>query len=76
MYSTISEAMSIYRAISPSNRYTILEEVGGASITGTAAELYRAIIEAGSAAGANVSHVPATPGDVEAWAIIEAAYNS
>lgn len=46
MYSTISEAMSIYRAISPSNRYTILEEVGGASITGTAAELYRAIIEA------------------------------
>lgn len=76
MYSTINEAMRIYKSIGPSNHYAIREEISGSIIAGTAAELYRAIIEADKAAGGRVSHIPTNPSDMEAWAIIEAAYNA
>lgn len=76
MYKTISEAISIYKAINPGSVYIIRETISNETITGTAADLFRAIVEADKANNGNVAHVPSDSDCIEAWAIIEAAYNA
>ena len=76
MYKTISEAMNIFGAISQNKVYTIRDIISGTTITGTAVDLYHAIVEADKANSGNVAHVPSNSDCVEAWAIIEAAYNA
>lgn len=83
MYNSVSEAIAIYHAISPSNIYTIIEHVSGQRMTGTARELYDAILEQDAKTNGNISHTPEgwTPKGpesqhlTEAWAILEAAYD-
>lgn len=71
MYTTIQEAHEIFRGISENKMFFILEEIGGKVMMGTASDLVNLI----NADGDNVRHVPVDENDVEAWAIIEEAYN-
>lgn len=71
MYTTIQEAHEIFRGISENKMFFILEEISGKVMMGTASDLVNLI----NADGDNVRHVPVDENDVEAWAIIEEAYN-
>ena len=71
MYTTIQEAHEIFRGISENKMFFILEEIGGKVMMGTASDLVNLI----NADGDNVRHVPVDENDVEAWAIIEEAFN-
>ena len=71
MYTTIGEAIKIFRGLEPNSVHTITEDITGETMTGTPADLVDRITEQDRATDSNISHSATT---VEGWAIIEYAY--